>query len=82
MLITCPDCKTEVSDQADKCPKCGRPTKAAEQKGNLAFTGIIVSVVSAVLYFAWVGGFYGHMAGMTGMVAGGGLLVFGIVAKK
>lgn len=24
-LINCPDCKTEVSDKAEKCLKCGRP---------------------------------------------------------
>lgn len=24
-LIKCPDCKTEVSDQAQNCPKCGYP---------------------------------------------------------
>ena len=24
-LTTCPDCGTEVSEQAPSCPKCGRP---------------------------------------------------------
>jgi DNA-directed RNA polymerase subunit RPC12/RpoP len=24
-LIACPDCGTQVSDQAPACPKCGRP---------------------------------------------------------
>lgn len=24
-LIPCPDCKTEVSDKAPACPKCGSP---------------------------------------------------------
>lgn len=24
-LITCPECGTEVSDKADKCPKCAYP---------------------------------------------------------
>ena len=28
-LITCPDCKNSVSDQAPACPKCGRPIKVA-----------------------------------------------------
>lgn len=80
-LIACPDCKTEVSDEAPTCPKCGRAMKQAA-KGNVMFTGIVVAVVSAVLYFGWVGGFYGHEAGMFGMLAGGGLFVFGVVAKK
>lgn len=25
MLITCPECKTEVSSQANTCPKCAYP---------------------------------------------------------
>ena len=30
-LITCPDCKKEVSDRAPACPHCGAPiAKAAE----------------------------------------------------
>ena len=24
-LITCPDCKKEISDSAESCPSCGRP---------------------------------------------------------
>lgn len=24
-LINCPECKTEVSDKAEKCPKCAFP---------------------------------------------------------
>ncbi len=24
-LILCPDCKKQISDKADACPKCGRP---------------------------------------------------------
>lgn len=26
-LITCPDCRRQLSDQAPACPSCGRPTK-------------------------------------------------------
>lgn len=28
-LITCPDCKKEISDSADNCPHCGRPMATA-----------------------------------------------------
>ncbi len=28
-LIVCPDCRTQVSDQAHACPKCGRPLRRA-----------------------------------------------------
>lgn len=27
MLISCPECKREISDQAQSCPHCGRPLK-------------------------------------------------------
>ncbi len=30
-LIHCPDCATEVSDQAAACPKCARPIAAQPQ---------------------------------------------------
>lgn len=29
-LILCPDCNTEVSDVAERCPKCGRPIAKKE----------------------------------------------------
>src|SRR5262245_27946129 len=35
-LTTCPDCKSQVSDRAPSCPKCGRPISAitVEQTGK------------------------------------------------
>lgn len=27
MLINCPDCKRQISDQAPACPNCGRPAE-------------------------------------------------------
>jgi hypothetical protein len=32
MLIECPECKREVSDQAVSCPHCGHPLKASTQE--------------------------------------------------
>ena len=29
MLITCPECKKQISDQAAACPHCGRPMRRA-----------------------------------------------------
>lgn len=26
-LITCPECKNQISDRAEKCPHCGLPSK-------------------------------------------------------
>lgn len=28
-LINCPECKAEISDKAESCPKCGNPMKGA-----------------------------------------------------
>lgn len=30
-LITCPDCRKEISDSAPRCPNCGRPAVVAEK---------------------------------------------------
>jgi RNA polymerase subunit RPABC4/transcription elongation factor Spt4 len=32
MLIQCPECKQQISDQAASCPKCGRPLTAADRE--------------------------------------------------
>ncbi len=40
-LITCPDCRQEVSDQAVACPKCGYPVRSsAEQPRRHASGGL------------------------------------------
>lgn len=33
-LIKCPECSTEISDQAASCPKCGYPMRAAATAGS------------------------------------------------
>lgn len=33
-LIKCPECGTEVSSLADKCPKCAYPIKKTSQPSN------------------------------------------------
>lgn len=35
-LVTCPDCGTQISDQAPACPKCGRPLQAQPQQPQQA----------------------------------------------
>ena len=34
-LIKCPECGTEVSDKAEKCPKCAYPIKPASNISQL-----------------------------------------------
>jgi hypothetical protein len=81
-LVTCPDCKTEVSDQAATCPKCARPVGAPAKKDSpFIFPGLVAAVVGAGLYFGGIGGAYGMMIGMLGMLAGFVMTVVGIVSR-
>lgn len=44
-MITCPDCKRDISDAAPSCPGCGRPMKAtAAPKEVKARSGIMDGV--------------------------------------
>ena len=50
-LIKCPDCGKQISDQAQSCPECGRPTQAS--KDLLAFVGLGL-IFASVIGFAIV----------------------------
>jgi len=45
-LIPCPDCKTEVSSDAEKCPKCGRTIKKKQSMVGIA-AALIVGLILA-----------------------------------
>lgn len=47
-LIPCPDCNTQVSTDADKCPKCGRPIKT-KQSAVGVMAAIVIGLVVGVL---------------------------------
>ena len=64
-LITCPDCKTEISDAAPACPKCGRPPTAPS---NLSATR-----ASSTLYYAVIGFVAGFVLVWAGCAGGRGL---------
>ena len=63
-LITCPECGTTISDQADRCPKCGFPMQKYDQSGNSAVTpsklksknfmtllicGLVILIIGAIM---------------------------------
>ena len=58
MLITCIDCKTEISDQAKKCPKCGAPAPTWLDKLSETTQGIIGLLFVGVLLFGLIWKFF------------------------
>ena len=51
-LISCPDCKHEVSRLAESCPKCGRPIRRRQSAmGILAAIGIGVVLFWVLVAF-------------------------------
>lgn len=43
-LIACPECRTQVSDQAAACPKCARPLRAkATNAGTCAVLSLVIA---------------------------------------
>ena len=50
-LITCPDCKKEISRNAEACPHCGAPNKALSSKKSLNIFYIIILVFVFVIFF-------------------------------
>lgn len=62
-LINCPECKTQVSDKADKCPNCAFPLKTEVnvksegcflQSMNLGCTiiALIITFIIFLVFFA------------------------------
>lgn len=47
-LIACPDCKKQVSSEAEKCPHCGRTVKEKQTATGLV-AAIIIGLVVGVL---------------------------------
>src|SRR4051812_44517015 len=54
-LTTCPDCSTQVSDQAAACPKCGRPIASPHAYGAPVAPKKGMSVLAIVLLVLGLG---------------------------
>ena len=50
-LINCPECGTQVSKEANSCPKCGHPFKQTTQGmgGCQLFFLIVAAIIVAVI---------------------------------
>lgn len=61
-LTNCPECGKEISDQADKCPNCGAPTrKEAEKKSTKKKTRGCLGTVLIVFALLILIGAFGSM---------------------
>lgn len=88
-LITCEDCKNEMSDKASACPKCGwnpvpteaKRAQAEENQPPYVLVGLVLGGVGALLFFTGTAGFYGVMGGMLGMLGGGVMFGIGMLTK-
>jgi len=83
MLTTCPDCKSEISDAAPACPKCGRPlasVAAAKKASNGRLVGgLALIALGAIGYFA-INDLYITMGAVIAGVAG--LVMLFIPSKR
>jgi hypothetical protein len=68
-LIKCPDCKTEVSDSAPACVKCGKPFAAAQvaRSGSLIASDALKGFLIATAI-----GFFGAHTGCDNRTFEGG----------
>lgn len=82
-LIKCPDCGTEISDKAEDCVKCGRPTDKPDDEKKapaILMPGMVLALIGGTLFFG-MGGLYGWMVGLLAMVAGAVMTVVGLIQK-
>jgi hypothetical protein len=88
-LMTCEDCKTEMSDTAKACPKCGwvPPSHTAthavkKPKPPIILYGALVAGAGMVLWFGHVAGPGGATIGIVLTLAGAAMFVGGIASGK
>jgi hypothetical protein len=58
MLINCKECKTKISDEAKKCPKCGAPAPTWFDKLSEKTQGIIGLIFVGVILFGLIWNFF------------------------
>jgi uncharacterized membrane protein YvbJ len=81
-LISCPECRREISDQALSCPGCGYPIKAKSEQTSFP-TGTAVKtaggVFAAWLTAPWIARL---VVGVVGLIALFTFLIVGIVMRQ
>ncbi len=57
-LVACKECRTEISDQAQSCPKCGAPagSKPPRKWAHHQLVATLLTITGAIMF---AGGVYG-----------------------
>lgn len=50
-LVSCPECRTQISDSALMCPKCGHPLGQQRMFKRMAIVSMIIFGIVAVFIF-------------------------------
>lgn len=82
-LVQCPECSTEVSDSALKCPKCGvqlRKLKRSFFGKVIKWTFIVFNIFMALWIWAGIGGNVDKMQSLSGAEHAGAAIGTGIGA--
>lgn len=53
-LIKCKDCGSEMSDQAKRCPKCGRSRATKADMILCAVIGVLIAIGGVSLFFIFL----------------------------
>lgn len=59
-LIKCEECGKEISENAKTCPNCGAKHETEEQKQTKIIIGVVVGIISLLLFFSGFGGIIGN----------------------
>ena len=53
-LVSCPECKNEISEYAENCPTCGFPLKKFIEENNFSdISGVLICPKCAKVYNGW-----------------------------
>jgi len=73
-LIKCPECKTEVSDKADVCPKCAYPIQGTViPRNRKVFFALLIMLFG--LFVVFLGGMIVAFLGIASQSIGFGFVV-------
>ena len=76
-LAKCPECSSDISDQAEACPKCGHPlVRNKKGRSGSAFLSILLGIGACWL---WFGPHWYFIFPMASAIFGAVLLLNGVI---